>query len=91
MPKYHTLTQNGDDYSDWIVPNQDNGSYKLGCCDCGLVHDVQFAVVEVHGRLPGGKIDISPVEDQEKYQVALRAKRNNRATGQHRRQRHKGK
>lgn len=38
----------------------------MACCDCGLVHDMDFRIVE-------GKIQ-------------FRARRNNRATGQLRRQ-----
>jgi len=40
--------------------------YRMACCDCGLVHDMDFRIVE-------GKIQ-------------FRARRNNRATGQLRRQ-----
>ena len=47
----------------WVPVVQDG--YKMSCCDCGLVHALQFRVVE--GR------------------VELRAKRDNRATGQRRR------
>jgi hypothetical protein len=29
-------------FSDWVIPNMK--LYKLGCCDCGLVHDIKFKV-----------------------------------------------
>lgn len=36
-------------YNDqWFIPKQP--VWKMGCCDCGLVHDVYFKIVgeEVH-------------------------------------------
>ena len=31
---------------EWIMPKQTG--YKLACCDCGLVHRFDFAVVDDH-------------------------------------------
>ena len=33
---------------DWIKPVR--RGYRVACCDCGLVHRYDFAVVEVRGR-----------------------------------------
>lgn len=58
--------------------------YKMACCDCGLVHDMEFDVFEIkkfnkdesfQGRIRKGK----------KWRVIIRAKRNNRSTGAMRR------
>lgn len=51
----------------WIQPIR--RGYKMACCDCGLVHELDFRIYR--GR------------------VQLRARRNNRATGQLRRYRNK--
>jgi len=44
--------------------------YRMACCDCGLVHDIEFWV----HRWPDGS-----------DRVAMRVARNNRSTGQVRR------
>jgi hypothetical protein len=32
-----------DGWSDWIKPRiAKNGGYKVACCDCGLVHDMEM-------------------------------------------------
>lgn len=31
-----------DGWSDWIHPLP---GYKMGCCDCSLVHEMEFAIV----------------------------------------------
>lgn len=87
MPKYEQVMQNGDDFSDWRTPRMTE--YKLACCDCGLVHDMEFRVMEVvedHGR--GWKTVQEPDDDKD-FVVQFRAKRNERSTGQNRRWNHK--
>lgn len=37
-------TVDTDGWSRWIHPKQSD--YRLSCCDCGLVHDHQFRVVD---------------------------------------------
>jgi hypothetical protein len=32
-----------DGWTDWIAPALD---YKLACCDCGLIHQIEFKVHE---------------------------------------------
>lgn len=44
---YPLEMQNGDGWSDWIRPvSTPERDYRMACCDCGLVHDMQFAVVD---------------------------------------------
>lgn len=45
----HYVTHPVDDagWTDWIRPKH---SYRLGCCDCGLVHELEFRVA-VDGRV----------------------------------------
>lgn len=54
---------------EWFFPGRKR--YRLACCDCGLVHEVDFALVP-WGR---GK------------RIALRPRRHNRATAAKRRNR----
>lgn len=42
--KYYVQTD-----GEWVQPKRD---YRMGCCDCGLVHDMQF-------RIRNGKIQFS--------------------------------
>lgn len=46
--KYEDLstTVNSDGWSRWVYPNPKN--YRTACCDCGLVHDLQFRTRERH-------------------------------------------
>jgi hypothetical protein len=36
------MYQNDDGWSDWIHPLP---GYRLQCCGCGLIHDMQFEIV----------------------------------------------
>lgn len=42
--KYKTHEEDGDDpgWTKWIKPNME--IYKMGCCDCGSVHDLKFKI-----------------------------------------------
>jgi hypothetical protein len=64
--KKHEVEKDGD-WSEWVYPNRIK--YKFACCDCGLVHDMQFDLLK-RGL---GKA------------IVFRARRNNRSTGQMRR------
>lgn len=86
MPTYEAVTTEGGDFSDWIFP-KDRVDYRMACCDCGLVHDLQFAVMRVKARLSRGRIELTQIRKQEKFQVGFRARRNSRATSQIRRHR----
>jgi len=58
--KQEVAQKNG--WSRWIQPVRK--AYRLGCCDCGLVHDVDFKLVKL------GKARL----------IQLRVRRNNRST-----------
>lgn len=62
--------------------------YKMACCDCGLVHDVEFDVYEVTREFPDGSFGAKKRKGK-KWRVVMRMRRNNRSTGQIRR--NKGK
>lgn len=41
--RYHEHPVDTDGWTEWILPRQD---YRLRCCDCRLVHDVEFRVAD---------------------------------------------
>jgi hypothetical protein len=61
--KYKPEVEGRGGWSTWIAPEK---KYRLMCCDCGLVHDMQFA----HG--------LNSVSKRE--QIIFRVRRNARAT-----------
>ena len=85
MSKLKQMTETEDGWSDWVPPIHD--AYRMACCDCGLVHDMCFQVVEVTKTNNDGTWDWKKTK-KGKYRVMLAARRNNRSTGQVRR--HKG-
>jgi len=80
--RYPRVVQNADGWSDWIHPTMRR--YQMGCCDCGLVHTLQFRVELVTKRNRNGSFQTAPVRG-EQFRVAFRAGRNNRATANMRR------
>ena len=81
MAKFKEIKALEDGWSDWEFPEM-NG-YRLGCCDCGLVHDVDFKVVQAVA-LPTNEFACEEIKD-ETLRILMRAKRNNRSTAQIRR------
>lgn len=61
--------KNADDWSEWVCP--DPKSYMMKCCDCGLVHEAQFGVVQY---AVGSNEDCEPVVDQN-VQAVFRMRR----------------
>lgn len=81
MPRYRKMLERDDGWCDWVAPIMSN--YKMACCHCGLVHDVQFDVVRQGRVREDGSWRAHDVKG--KYRVLLRARRNNRSTAQVRR------
>lgn len=50
--KYEKETQTETGWTRWIRPLHGKGdkNYCMACCDCGLVHEIQFRVRKVAGR-----------------------------------------
>lgn len=86
--KYRQVEAEPNGWSEEIFPTMD-GSYRMACCDCGLVHELVFSVVEVTRKFSDGSFASVPA--LKKYRVAFRAKRNERATAAMRRWRNKGR
>lgn len=86
MPKYDQIHEN-----EWIIPVMKG--YRMACCDCGLVHELDFKVILAKVK----KHDIDEVLYDDhvkapkglKFRIQLRARRNSRRTAQLRRWRHK--
>mgnify|MGYP003139789869 CR=1 FL=1 len=83
MPKLVTeFEEEETGWARWVPPVMTG--YKIACCDCGLVHDMEFLAVEIIKRLPNDEFEYVEL-DPKKYRVVFRARRNNRSTGQVRR------
>jgi hypothetical protein len=70
--KYEQAIAGEGDWTKWYSPLHGNGkkNYRLACCDCGLVHEMQFRVMQ---------------DSRGRNSVIFRAKRNERATSAMRR------
>jgi hypothetical protein len=49
-------TPDADGWSEWVCPAPD--SYLMKCCDCGLVHELQFRVAQYAAPRPSEEFDI---------------------------------
>jgi hypothetical protein len=58
--------------------------YRMGCCDCGLVHELDFRVVRVVKKRRDGSMETEPVSAKE-FRIEFRARRNEKSTSQLRR------
>jgi len=56
-----------DDWSEWVCPNPDE--YFMKCCDCGLVHEVQYRVARY------GEGDYCELVDDKDVQAQFRMRR----------------
>ena len=57
-----------DGWTDWIQPRHEQ--YRMQCCDCGLIHEMQFRVVK---DTPNSRF--VDTEKQAKGLVVFRARR----------------
>lgn len=83
MPRHEVAKDGGDGWSEWIAPSM-HEPFRMSCCDCGLVHDILFRVAQETRR-------VGPRGWEGKFvkglKVVMKARRNERATGQKRRHR----
>jgi hypothetical protein len=70
MPKFPRLRELNDGWTKWVRPKP---VYMLACCDCGLVHNLQFDVTS-RGRVVF-RAQRNPTETE-----ALRARQNIKVT-----------
>lgn len=82
MPRYKMVVETDDGWSDLILPMMKG--YRMACCDCGLIHELNFEVFKIIGQSANGAFISQPMSDDE-AQVGFKARRNNRSTAQKRR------
>lgn len=62
-----------DGWSDWITPTHER--YLMGCCDCGLIHEMQFAVARQLGSPDEEGVWPAQPLDDPMLRVTFRARR----------------
>jgi hypothetical protein len=82
VASYDKIETPDGEFSEEIYPIM--RGYKLACCDCGLVHDIEYNVVKVSRRYKDGSFEVE-VLDPKKYRVEFRVRRNARSTAMIRR------
>lgn len=76
--KFDKLIEGRNGWTKWQYPLMK--TYRMACCDCGLVHSVQFGVIQqttVETKKAGFRYRV--IESPE-MRVRMRAKRNNKQT-----------
>jgi hypothetical protein len=82
MPKFRQETAGDDGWSRWIQPVQD---YKMACCDCGLVHNIQWNILKVTNTSADARRFSAENLPWGEYRLEMRVSRNKRSTAQIRR------
>lgn len=51
--RYRQHPVDADGWTEWFKPKQTwgNGHYRTACCDCGLVHEMDFHVGDDDGKV----------------------------------------
>lgn len=62
----------GDGWSEWVQPVM--SGYKLTCCDCGLVHEMEFEALRKGADNPDGSWRATEL-DRQRYRVQFRVRR----------------
>jgi hypothetical protein len=83
MARFKKIKAQDDGWSDWELPVMKG--YRIGCCDCGLVHDMDFKIVWVSEDKDGNCTVLDHRIVGATQRVMIRARRNNRSTAQIRR------
>ena len=77
MAKFKIETEGKNGWCRWVPPVM--RGYRMACCDCGLVHDMQFKAVRVTKTRKDGSWEYRDLSTK-LFRVMFRAKRNNRST-----------
>lgn len=80
--KYPIMFEGTDGWSEWRHPLP---GHRMACCDCGLIHEMEFRIVRQVG--PEGPDGTWPsrAPKEKDLRVIFRAKRDKRATAAKRR------
>lgn len=71
-PEGFEIMYEGDDgWSDWVHPQP---GYRMKCCDCGLVHDMEFMLVR-QDQISGLTDELRQPGETQKKAVVFRARR----------------
>lgn len=76
--KFPKLKEGGNGWCKWLYPIP--RKYKMACCDCGLVHTIQFEVIEQTTKETVEAGFRYRVLRDPKMRVRMRAKRDNAET-----------
>lgn len=71
--KLKQVKVNKDGWSRWEVPKMKG--YLMGCCDCGLVHEMEFKVLKRQKKTTRNGYWKAEEMNPEIYRVTMRAKR----------------
>jgi len=55
--------------------------YKMACCNCSLVHNINFSIIEKFDYKPNGTFKYRIIDNKD-YAIEFSATRNNRSTAQ---------
>lgn len=78
--RYRQEIETATGWTDWIRPAQ--GGYMIACCDCGLVHELQFKAVKRAPFRDGKTVQFETV----RADAIFRARRKPRLTAQRRKE-----
>jgi hypothetical protein len=82
MVKFQEPKAKESGWTTWQCPVM--RGYKLACCDCGLVHGMDFRIGRVVKRYKDGRIKIEFLS-KKKYRVEFRVCRDEKCTDEMRR------
>ena len=82
--RYPPQVPGADGWSPWITPIM--AGYRMACCDCGLVHELEFQVIRQGRSYDDGTWAIIQTPGKS-WRVMMRARRHTRATAAMRRKR----
>jgi hypothetical protein len=83
MTRFKIEYEQEDGWTDIIFPTP---LYKMRCCDCDLVHDLQFHIFKRGKTRKDGTYLVQEIKEKSLI-VGFSARRNTRSTGQSRRHR----
>lgn len=92
MASYNKTKEGENGWSEWFMPFGAKGKpYKFSCCDCGLVHALEFQIWEVRPIRSKGAGWWKGIKrlSLRKHRIRMRARREVRATAAVRRERRK--
>lgn len=72
MPRFRKLKEGRNGWTRWEFPVMTG--YLLACCDCGLVHKMEFVAIKIKSRRKDGRFTYRSLP-KNLYQFKMRAAR----------------